>query len=219
MTTTKLFFLAQTVLIPIVFYLFRFKDIKQLYFPLFIYLLVKEATEIVSYILIHFYHTSNAVPYNLMFLLDAVLLTWQYYNLGAFKTRRQLYNMLQVFWVILWASDMFLIGSILEFNIVYRVSSCFILVFIAASLISTIAVKARYNLYRNTAFIICVLFACWFTYNILFEFSDRISHINEAYKNIGARITSMIGFVEAFMFLICAWAVYCIPAKRKFITT
>jgi len=218
-TTTLLFLLAQTVLVPIVLCLIRFKDVKYRYRPLFIYLLIKEASELTSFIIIRLstssHHPGNAVPYNLMYLGEAICLTTLFYNLGAFKSKKILYYALQIVWILLWTTDMFFIGSLFKFNTVFRVSYCFVLVFIAADLVNKLPVTVRYNMFHNTAFLLCIVFASWFAYNILYEFVDRFSDINDVYSVLSVNVGKFIGLVEAFMYLSCAWAISCIPAKRN----
>jgi hypothetical protein len=215
MNTSTLFLLAQTVLIPVFMCLLRFYEVKYRYMPLFIYLLTKEITEVISIICIKIYKTGNEEPYNIMFLLEALFINWQFFKLGAYGKKRNLYFALQILWVVLWAAEITLLGgSIHNWNIYFRVTYCSILIFVAVSLISKLAVTTRFNIYQNTGFILSLIFACWFSYNIVYEFAERMAKTSGSLFRMSNVVTAYFGVVEALLYLGCAWAVYRIPVKK-----
>ena len=213
--TTFLFFLSQTVLVPIAICILKYKDVVRQFLPFFIYLLVKEMLEVISYVLIRAFHISNAPAYNILYLCESMLLTWQFSKLGCFGRTIKLYYGLQFLWVFLWITDIFYVGSLFQFNIVFHVCYCFILIFVAFLLVTRQVVRIRYSLLKNTAFIIGSAMIWWLSYNIVYEFVCFIANNSNVTEDTEA-VTQFIGYAEAIMFLVSAWGIYCIPPRKDF---
>src|SRR5215467_2480190 len=91
------FVISQSIWIPILVGLTRFKIIRAEYLPFYCLLLVGVITEIVSFIIIRDTnngHGSNAVPTNLFVLAEWLLLAYQFYQWGVLKKRKKLFYFL-----------------------------------------------------------------------------------------------------------------------------
>ena len=211
-----LFLLEQTVWIAVVIGIVRFKDLAPKYLPIFLYLLSRAMLELwANLIAIYAIDQNNSVPYNILNLTEALLITWQLYKFGSFKNRRNIYLFLQFFWILLWFTDILIIGSLKQTSTFFHTTHSFILIFLAANLISNILISSKQSLIKNTAFLVCITFSIWFAYNVLYALARYVMPQVMDKSAISPKIITFMECSEMILYLTLAWAIYCIPKKRK----
>src|ERR1700743_3152052 len=124
---------GQTILLPFIAGLIRFRRIGKCYQPFFIMVVAGLASEIVDRIVIDVFHSSNAIPSNIYTLVEWILIAWQFHVWGFLKTRKKLFYTLLLFSSLAWATEMLVFHHIKEFAPYFRFFYCFLTVLLSVN--------------------------------------------------------------------------------------
>src|SRR6516165_7813403 len=154
------FVISQSIWIPIIIGLVRFKIIKSEYLPFFWLLVVGLITEFISFLLIRYAshghsYGSNAVPTNLFVLAEWLLLAYQFHIWGFLKKRKRFYYLLISLPVFIWIVENIIFGKIDVFSPYFRILYAFLITLAGITEINYRITHDNKNLFRSPKFIIC----------------------------------------------------------------
>ncbi len=125
--------------------------------------------ELVCYLF--FAQTSNAMPTNIYFLLEFLILCRQFQRWGHVLVKPWQYLSLQSAMVALWIIENLVCGKIRMFSPFFQVSYSLVLILLAVNQLNWLIVNVRGNILRNTIFLVCVAIIVFFSYKVLAEIS------------------------------------------------
>src|SRR5437763_15651547 len=105
-----------SVLLPAVMGWVRFKRIHPTFYPFIFLVWLGLLNEILSAILIHSFHHSNAVNSNIYILLEGIFLLWQFDRWGNFSQKKQFFFFYLLLFLLVWLVENFYISRIQFFN-------------------------------------------------------------------------------------------------------
>lgn len=213
MASVVFFVISQSILLPIIIGLFRFKTIKKSYFPFLLDLIMGFFTELSSFILIKKYHTSNAIPTNLFVLIEWILLVYQFKQWGSLKQKNAFYLLLGIP-VLIWLVENIVFRKIVEFSPYFRILYSFLLVLMSITEVNFKIIHDNKNLLKNPRFIIYIGFIIFFIYQIVYEWAYQLSLVEPTYFT--KAVSSMFGYINALTNIIFSIAFLLIPVQRKF---
>lgn len=161
MNYTLIATLGFSIIIPAVLGLVRIKKINPVYLPFLICLWVGLLNEIINGVLINMFRFSNSINTNIYCLLEALLYTWLFKNVGLFNSRRT-WILLMSFLLLAWLTDHFIITGITSFNSFFTVTYSLLIVFMSITVINRLIVKQD-NLLMNPVFLICIGLIVYFS--------------------------------------------------------
>jgi hypothetical protein len=182
--------------------------------PFFYIVWVALVNEILSEVLTSTIH-STAINCNIYVLVEAVLYCWLFYNWGSLIRTKSRLRLLLVFLCLVWILDNIILNSLRQTNSIFRVTSSFVLVFLAIDQINQVITTERSKLLTNARFLISMGVAIFFTYRAIIEtfYWIRLPFSNRFYYNVYL----IMSYVNLLVNLIFALAALWIPTRRKFI--
>ena len=214
MRTIFAFLLSQSILLPIIAGLVRFRRLERSYQPFFMLLLVGLLTEILCFIVIEGYYKSNFVILNIYTLIEWTLTAWQFHVWGLLKQKKKLFYALLTFVTLCWIVENLVLKHITDLQPYFRFLYFFIIVLLSINKINFMITHENRNLFRNPRFLICIGFIVYFVYMIVDFWALEISMFGE--KGISLRISYLIGYVNVITNCIYALAFLLIPKPQKF---
>jgi|SRR5882724_6498667 len=208
------FVISQSILIPIIIGLIRFKTIKIEYLPFFLLLIIGVITEGISFLLIE-RNVSNAIPTNIFVLVEWLLLTYQFYIWGFLKKKKRLFYALCLFPIVVWIVENIFFGKITVFSPYFRILYAFFITLMSITEINFKITHDNKNLFRNPKFIICIGLILFFVYQILYEWAYQIGMIEEPTK-LTDTIISLFAYISALANIIFGIAFLVIPTRKEF---
>lgn len=162
------FLLSLLVLVPLTIGLIRYKRIKDEYRPFLVVLILAALAEVFSRVTIILYK-NNAVVSNTYYLLECMVLLYQFYRWRFHTKWRTWYWVIPVVFLLIWIGENVVYGKLFEFSPVFRISYSFLLVVLSINEINYLMTHENRQLFRNARFLICIGFIIYFLYQILFE--------------------------------------------------
>lgn len=206
------FLLSQNILIPISIGLARFKRINKIYYPYFTLLILGFIAELVSFILIKNFKTSNAPANNIYSLLECCLILYQLYLWKNSKKSFKSFVFLIGVCVVIWLIQNILFLKINTFDSPYfRVFYAFVIVLLSINHINIIMMRLKGPLLKNPQIIICVAFIVFFIYQIIYEASSSIPDETTIYN----KLTLGFAFINFATNILFAIAIYFITTKNE----
>lgn len=211
MNKYQAFLLSLSILAPAITGVVRYRKIPASYHPLIYLLLLGLANEIICYLF--FYHTSNAVPTNIYFLCEFLLLAWQFRNWKNILRIKWVYRLLMGGMSALWVAENIILGRIAVFSPAFQVAYSLALVLLAINQLSWLVVNDRSRIFTNPVFIIAIAIIIFFSYKVLTEIFYHYAPLSaiknnifviESYLNVGYNILLTIALI-------------CVPPKSSFI--
>lgn len=210
MSRTEAFLLSQSILIPLIIGLIRYRNIPMSYRP-FIYLLfIGFTNEMISYFF--FYNISNAVPTNIYFLCEFLLFTIQFRLWKNILKRNWAYRSILIGMLSLWVVENLILGKIGTFNPTFQIGYSFVLVLLAINQVNWLVVNERGKLTTNAIFIISVAVMIFFSYKVLTEVFYYYATDGIIRKNI----FTIEVYLNVIYNIMLAIAILCIPRKINF---
>lgn len=210
MSRTEAFLLSQSILIPLIIGLIRYRNIPMSYRP-FIYLLfIGFTNEMISYFF--FYNISNAVPTNIYFLCEFLLFTIQFRLWKNILKRNWAYRSILIGMLSLWVVENLILGKIGTFNPTFQIGYSFVLVLLAINQVNWLVVNERGKLTTNAIFIISVAVMIFFSYKVLTEVFYYYATDGIIRKNI----FTIEVYLNVVYNIMLAIAILCIPRKINF---
>jgi len=210
----KAFLLSQTILLPIIIGLIRFRRLDRSYRPFFLLLLIGLVTELVGFILINGYIKSNYVIVNVYVLLEWTLIAWQFHVWGFLQGRKNLFYGLLAFTTLCWVVENIVFGHIISIVPYFRFLYFFLIVLLSINKINFMITHEMRNLFRNPKFLICIGFIIYFIYMIVDFWAFEISLLGD--QSIVLRISFLMDYVNVISNIIYAIAFWMIPKPQKF---
>jgi hypothetical protein len=212
----RIFLFSQSILLPIIAGLIRWRRIDKAYQPFFILLIIGFMTELISFVLIKEYHRSNAIPLNIYTLVEWTLIFQQFHVWGLLRNRKPIYYSILILTAIGWVAANFLFGEITGFSPYFRIFYSFFIVLLSVNKINYMITHDNRNLFRNPKFLICIGFIIYFVYMIIYRWAYQVSILNGSETQITDIIIFLMAYVNALTNGIFAIAFLLIPARLKF---
>lgn len=191
----------------------RFRDIHPSFRPFIYCIWVGFINELLSIGLIATGH-SNALNSNIYILIEAWLIVWQFYNWGLLRRHRILFPGLLTLITLVWLTENFVMGNLLQFSSWFRIIYSFILVLLSISLLNQQIVIEKEMLLKNPVALICLAFIIYYTYKVLVETFWVYGLIESA--NFQTKVYLIMNYINLFANLIFALAVLWMPTKHRF---
>lgn len=204
---------SYSITIAVVIGLIRLPRIHKSYQPFIFILIAGLLNEICSTILISQGY-SNAVPTNIVTLIEVWLWMWQFSKWNAFSGKRWLYLTLMIAMTSLWLTENVILGKLFIFSSWCSLVFSFCIVFLSISQANKQIVEEKRNLITNAKFLICSGAILFYTYRILVECFYLLQL--EQSGTFLSNIFSILAFVNLFVNLLFAFATLWIPTRQRF---
>jgi hypothetical protein len=205
--------LGLSILIAGLISIIRFKHINRVYYPFVYCIWIACANEALSFLLIsNLFH--NTVNNNIYVLLEAIFITWLFKRLKLFKKTPTLFYCLLTAFCMVWAMEVFILSSIKQVAVYFRVFYSFLLVLMSVHQINTLITTSKGALFKNATFLLCVGFIIYFMYKVFIE----AFFIYGLESSIQFQITlfSILTYINLFSNLLYALAVLWMPKRQAF---
>lgn len=214
MTSFLVFLISQTIFLPLITGLVRWRRIGQGYQPFFIVIVLAVVAENLDYYLIKIRHHSNAVPNNVYALAESLLILWQFYVWGLWRTRKPVFYGLIAFLCLVWTTENLVLGHISEFPPYFKFLESFLVVLLSVNKINFMITHDNRKLLRRPDFLFCIGFIIFFIYKIVYEWAYQVSLYDES--RITNTIIASFSYINALTNIIFAIAFLLIPVPQKF---
>lgn len=211
MNKYQAFLLSLSILAPAITGAMRYGTVPATYRPLLFLLFVGVANEIICYLF--FYHTSNALPTNIYFLCEFLLLAWQFRNWKNILRTKWVYMLLISGMCGLWLFENIILGRIAVFSPAFQVAFSLALVLVGINQLSWLVVNSRARIFTNPVFIISIAVIIFFSYKVLTEIFYYYAPLNALKNNIFV----IESYLNVGYNLLLTIAILCIPPKSSFI--
>src|SRR6185437_1205297 len=188
------YLISESILLPFLIGLVRFRVIGWAYRPFLILLVMGALNEPVSYFFIKTTH-SNAIPNNLYALAEWILIAWQFHRWGFLRTQQGLYFGLVGLVALVWVTEDLILRQITTFPPYFQIFYCFLAVLLSANKINFMITYDDRSLYGNPIFLICIGFIIFFIYRIIYEWAYQTS-VHHATETT-AFVVMLFGYVNA----------------------
>ena len=209
-----IFLISQTILLPFIAGLIRFRRIGKSYQPFYILICIGLVSEIVSFIVIKGFHAHNAIPLNIYYLVEWIMIAWQFHVWGFLKQKPGIFYALVGVGALLWVIENLAFGKITEFSPYFCFFYYFVIVLLSIRSINFMITHDR-NLFRNPQFLICIGFIIYFLYLILYTWASTVSLYGKSVASSKV-IFYLMAYINALSNIIYAIAFLLIPARLKF---
>ena len=209
---TPTFLLSLSILLPFIVGLMRFRKIHTSYRPFLALIALGVLTELLSRWSIRRFQ-SNAVVTNVYFLLECMLILYQFYSWRFYTKPRKWYWIVPVIFAITWIVENIVFNKINDFSPFFHVSYSFVIVMLSINEINYLITHDNRQLFRNGQFLICLGFIIFFIYQILYEGSYYISR-QDPNPVVTVTITSYSAYINVLTNIIYAIAILYLPAKK-----
>ncbi len=211
MNKYQAFLFSLSILAPAITGVIRYRNIPVSYHPIIYLLLLGLANELTCYFF--FYNTSNALPTNIYYLCEFLLLAWQFHNWKNILRVRWLYLVLITGMTLLWLTENIILGRLTMFSPVFQVVYSLSLILLAINQLSWLVVNDRGRILANPAFIISIAVIIFFSYKVLTE----IFYYYAATGSIKNNIFVIESYLNVGYNIMLTIAIICIPPKSNFI--
>ena len=207
------FLISQSILLPFLVGLVRFRHIGRTYRPFLVLLVLGALNEPASYLFIEKIH-SNAIPNNIYALAEWTLIAWQFHRWGFLRSQRMLYLGLVMLVSLVWVTEDILLGRINTFPPYFQIFYCFLIVLLSVNKINFMITYEDRKLYGNPIFLICIGFIIFFIYRIIYEWAYQ-SSVHRS-TDTALFVIMLFGYVNALTNVIFAIALLCIRRPPRF---
>jgi len=208
-----LFLLSQSVLLPIIAGLVRWRRMDKSYRPFFWLLVIGFLVEIISFISIRL-AKDNTVIVNIYGLLEWTFLAWQFHAWGFLRQRKSLFYALLGLAALVWFIVNIVFGHIHEFSPYFVFFYSFLIVLLGVNEINFMITHYSRNLFRNPRFVICVGLIIYFVYMIVYYWALEISKFGRS--EISISIAFLVAYVNILANIFYAIAFLLIPKPQRF---
>ncbi|MES2265685.1 MAG: hypothetical protein V4520_02925 [Bacteroidota bacterium] len=206
------FISSQSVLIPIIIGILRYKGLCNLYNPFYFLLLMGLLAEIVSFILINTLHLSNAPVIKVYSLVECFVILYQLYLWKQTIRYKYLCLYLAGTCTVFWLTEVVIFSNINTFSPYFRVFYAFIIVLLGINQINAMMFYYNDTLLKNPKFVISLGFIIFFLYQIIYEASFFIGYDKSFVAN---KIIIGFGYINLFTNLIYAVAMFLITQNTN----
>jgi hypothetical protein len=210
-----LFLLSQSVLLPIIAGLVRWRRIDKGYRPFFWLLVIGFFVELISFLSIRM-AKDNTVIVNIYMLVEWTLLAWQFHIWGFLRQKKIFFYLLLGIVAMVWSIVDLALGHIHDFSPYFVFFYSFLIVLLGVNEINFMITHYNRNLFRNPRFVICVGLIIYFVYLIVYYWALEISKRGRSEISISISITFLQGYVNILANIIYAIAFLLFPKPQKF---
>lgn len=205
-------FLSFSVFIAGVIGFIRYRSINKIYYPFLICLWLACVNESISFLLAKNQNTT-IINNNIYVLLESLLITLFFKNIGLFKTRISTYYLISFSFIIVWAIEVILIRKFHSYNVYFSIFYSMIIVLMSISTINGLIGNSK-KILRNSIFLLCVGFIVYFTFMVL-TYAFWIYGLNSSNHFLNS-VFRILVYINLFVNLIYALAVLWMPKKQVF---
>jgi len=206
-----IFFLNHSIVIAALIGVLRFRHIPTAFRPFTWLIWIGTCNETLSLLMIR-YTNGNTVNSNVFVLAEYLLIMFQFHTWHGRGSRR--YYLFAALGLAIWITDNLIINSIAENNSFFRVCASFIILFFSTDYINKMMVYEPRQLWKNTAFIICMAFAFYFGLKAFIE-SFNVFRFGLPHEFL-RELWIILYFVNFIANLLYAVAILCIPSRQEF---
>lgn len=199
------FLLSQSIIIPIIVALVRFRKIGKVYYPLLVLLLIGLLSELASFICINAFKT-NAPVVKVYSLLECCIILYQLYLWKNSSKYTRLFASLIIICVVFWIVEVVIFKNINTFSPYFRVFYAFVIILLSINQINSMMFYQNVSLVKNPVFIICLAFIILFLYQIILEASYYVSA--DVQSPVANKIIMGFSYINFCINLMCAVGVY-----------
>jgi hypothetical protein len=208
-----IFLISQSILLPIIAGLVRYRRIDKSYQPFFILLLIGLLTEIISFVIIK-RHRQNGFVVNIYILIEWVMIAWQFHVWGFLKHKSGIFWLLVFLVSLLWVAENFVFGRITDFSPYFRFFYFFLIVLLSTNKINFMITHDNRSLFRNPKFLICIGFLIYFIFMTLYYWAYQVSMYDKL--QMSSTFIFLMVWINALTNSIYAMAFLLIPARVQF---
>ena len=210
-----LFLLSETILLPLIIGLVRLRRLKRSsYQPLFTLIVLGAFWEVLNLYLIRVRSVQNVVTLNIFFLLEWLLIAWQFRTWGLLRGRNSLFYVIVAIPCLVWVIECLVLRQIFYLAPYYHVLYCFLIVIFSVNIINFMITHDYRNLFKNPTFLSCIAFIIYFIYWIVFNWAYQTSL--KGATETTSFIIMIFGYINALTNIIFAIALLRIPPPQKF---
>lgn len=201
-------------MIPAVIGWVRFKKIHPTFYPFVFFIWLGLLNEMISTIVIHGFHLSNAINSNIYVLLEGLFLLWQFQRWGNFTGKKGFFLFYLFLFMAVWLAENFYISKITYFSSYFRMIYSGIICLMSINYLNFIIVRERTNLLLNSSFLICGAFIIYYAYKAMVE-AFWIYGLNNS-SSFRINVYNILGYINLLTNCIFALAITWIPKKQRF---
>lgn len=201
-----------SIIVPAIIGIIRFNKINRIYFPFILCIWVGLLNELISELLIDYFHVSNSVNTDIYCLIEALLYTWLFRNLNLFINAKQ-YILLMIFLCAAWLIDNFIISKITRFDSYFTIVYSLVIVLMSITILNRLIVQ-QINLLANSTFLICASLIIYFTLMALMEIF-WLYGLNSS-STFRLNIYRIMAYINLSVNLIFALAILWMHRKQEF---
>jgi len=208
--------LSFSIFIAAGFGVYRFKLVDPGFYPFIGFTVLASLNEIYSYVVVAVFKTSNIPNNNIYVLLEAFILTWQFFRWNLFGQKEWKYYTMQSLFLLIWFAEWYSEQSLYVVFHLYRIAASALLSFFALGLLSKLTFSNLAILSKDSRFIICLAVITLYPFKIfteLFWLFGSISSHGFLYN-----IYEWFGYINFIINLFLILAVIWIPKKPRYIT-
>lgn len=205
--------LSLAIFIPAVIGLVLIKKINPVYYPFILLIWIGGINELVNFYLIS-NGKSNAANTNIYFLIESLLITYQFRKWNLFQRKNKLFSLLIYIFLLSWVIEVFMLSTIAKFASYYSIFFSFVVVMMSISMINILIVHSKGKLIKNPIFIICAGFILFFTNAIIVEAFYQYGLMLS--KRFQVSVVRVMTFTNLFINILYSFAVLWMPKRQKF---
>jgi hypothetical protein len=202
-----------SVIIPGVIAAIRLRKIDAAYYPFLCILMFGVINELITFYLVK-HGKSNAVNNNCYYLIEGLLIVYQFKRWELEPRIKYLYPLLFTSFSAFWLAEAFVFSHIGRFASYYIIFYSYVVVLLSITMTNKLLLTQRRTLLKNSVFLICIGFIVYFTNAILVE-AFYLYGIS-ASPTFQTAVVGIMAFINLLTNLLFALAVLWMPKKQKF---
>ena len=172
-------------------------------------------SEMVSAVLIGYYHKSNAADIKIYSLLESLIVLYQFCVWRKSGRARQMFLVLWVACIAFWFIEVVVFHNLNTFSPFFRVFYAFIIVLFSINQINALMFNHDGPLFKNPRFLLCLGFIVFFIYQILYEASYYILAEPSIHRlEVAIKIIMGFGYINFIINLLYALTLFYVSDKK-----
>lgn len=202
-----------SIFLPGVLAAIWFKKIGRVFYPFIFCLFIGCANEVLSFLL-GWYHHSTFVNNNIYVLIEAMLLSWFFYEIKTIENKK-VFIAITSSLVIAWMLENFVFRSIFVNGTYFRIYASMIIVLLSIQTFNGIVFTYKKSLYQNAVFILCICFLIYFAYKAMLQSFLIYGWTRDL--NFLVKVYNIMLYINLGVNLLYTLAVLWMPRRAKYI--
>ena len=202
---------ALSIVIAAVIAIVRYKRIYPGFRPFLFVCWASLVTETVCFFLIN-NGNFTMMPYGIYSLIESLLLTWFFREMGIFERRPFFFTLLMILYPLGWTIEAVFFENLNQNMTWFRLGHSFIVVVLTVILLSRELSTQRTHLLKSAVFLLCTAFLCYYSCSV-------IAGVFELYGGHG-KFTKQLQLISIYLNfivnLIYAVAILCMPRHLRY---